>query len=194
MDAAGPQLRVISNMAVGVDNIDVAAATSRGILVTNTPGVLTDATADLTWALILSTVRRVVEGDRMVREGRFEPLESVHAARSFRRRRDTGHRRHGPHWASGRPARARLGHESDLHPEGRPPAGGAGTARGTLGILRRTGRSAPQGGHRDPARASAARDPAPHRAPRARPHAAGIVPRERGAEVRSSTRRRWWTR
>jgi glyoxylate reductase len=71
MDVAGPRLRVISNMAVGVDNIDVAAATSRGILVTNTPGVLTDATADLTWALILSTVRRVAEGDRMVREGRF---------------------------------------------------------------------------------------------------------------------------
>jgi glyoxylate reductase len=72
MDAAGPPLRVISNMAVGVDNIDVAAATARGILVTNTPGVLTDATADLAWALILSTVRRVVEGDRMVREGRFQ--------------------------------------------------------------------------------------------------------------------------
>ncbi len=72
MDAAGPQLRVISNMAVGVDNVDVAAATARGILVTNTPGVLTDATADLAWALILSTVRRVVEGDHMVREGRFE--------------------------------------------------------------------------------------------------------------------------
>jgi glyoxylate reductase len=72
MDAAGPQLKVVSNMAVGVDNIDVAAATARGILVTNTPGVLTDATADLAWALILSTVRRVVEGDRMVRGGRFE--------------------------------------------------------------------------------------------------------------------------
>jgi len=72
MDAAGPQLRVVSTMAVGVDNIDVAAATARGVLVTNTPGVLTDATADLTWALILSTARRVVEGDRMVREGRFE--------------------------------------------------------------------------------------------------------------------------
>jgi glyoxylate reductase len=70
MDAAGPRLAVISSMAVGVDNIDVAAATARGILVTNTPGVLTDATADLTWALILSTVRRVAEGDRMVREGR----------------------------------------------------------------------------------------------------------------------------
>jgi glyoxylate reductase len=73
MDAAGPRLRVISNMAVGVDNIDVPAATARGVLVTNTPGVLTDATADLTWALILSTVRRVTEGDRMVRGGGFEP-------------------------------------------------------------------------------------------------------------------------
>lgn len=72
MDAAGPRLRVISNMAVGYDNIDLAAAAERGIVVTNTPGVLTDATADLTWALILSVVRRVVEGDRMVRDGRFE--------------------------------------------------------------------------------------------------------------------------
>lgn len=72
MDAAGPQLRVISNMAVGFDNVDIPAATARGILVTNTPGVLTDATADLTWALILSITRRVVEGDRMVRGGRFE--------------------------------------------------------------------------------------------------------------------------
>jgi glyoxylate reductase len=72
MDAAGPQLRVISNMAVGFDNVDVPAATARRILVTNTPGVLTDATADLTWALILSMARRVVEGDCMVREGRFE--------------------------------------------------------------------------------------------------------------------------
>ncbi len=72
MDAAGGSLRVISNMAVGFDNIDVPAATERGILVTNTPGVLTDATADLAWTLILSVARRVVEGDRMVREGRFE--------------------------------------------------------------------------------------------------------------------------
>jgi glyoxylate reductase len=72
MDAAGDQLRVVSNMAVGFDNIDVSAATARGILVTNTPGVLTDATADLTWALILSAARRVVEGDRLVREARFE--------------------------------------------------------------------------------------------------------------------------
>ncbi len=72
MDAAGQQLRVISDMAVGFDNIDVEAATKRGILVTNTPGVLTDATADLTWALILGVMRRVAEGDRLVRDGRFE--------------------------------------------------------------------------------------------------------------------------
>ena len=72
MDAAGSRLKVVSTMAVGYDNIDVPAATERGILVANTPGVLTDATADLTWAMILGLARRVVEGDRMVREGRFD--------------------------------------------------------------------------------------------------------------------------
>jgi len=71
MEAAGPGLKVVSTMAVGYDNIDLAEAARRGILVGNTPGVLTEATADLTWALILSAGRRIVEGDRMVREGRF---------------------------------------------------------------------------------------------------------------------------
>lgn len=68
---AGKKLRIVANVAVGVDNIDVAAATRRGILVTNTPGVLTEATADLAWALILAAARRVVEGDAIVRAGRF---------------------------------------------------------------------------------------------------------------------------
>lgn len=71
LEAAGPSLVVVSNYAVGYDNIDVTAATRRGVLVTNTPGVLTDATADLAWALILAAARRVVEGDRLVREGGF---------------------------------------------------------------------------------------------------------------------------
>ncbi len=62
-----PALRVIANCAVGVDNVDVAAATARGIAVTNTPDVLTDATAELTFALMLAAARRVVEGDRLVR-------------------------------------------------------------------------------------------------------------------------------
>jgi glyoxylate reductase len=66
-----PRLKVVSNFGVGYDNIDVDIATKRGILVTNTPGVLTNTTADLTMALILSVGRRIVEGDRMVREGNF---------------------------------------------------------------------------------------------------------------------------
>jgi glyoxylate reductase len=68
LDAA-PSLRVVANLAVGFDNIDVDAARERGVVVTNTPDVLTDATADLTWALILAAARRIVEGDRLVRSG-----------------------------------------------------------------------------------------------------------------------------
>lgn len=69
MDAAGPQLKVISNHAVGFDNIAVAEATRRGIPVGNTPGILTDATADLTFALLMAAARRVVEAERFVRAG-----------------------------------------------------------------------------------------------------------------------------
>jgi glyoxylate reductase len=70
LDAAH-HLKIIANYGVGYNNIDVEAATRRGILVTNTPGVLTNATADITMALILAVGRRIIEGDRMVREGRF---------------------------------------------------------------------------------------------------------------------------
>jgi glyoxylate reductase len=67
--------RVISQVAVGYDNIDVAAATRRGILVTNTPGVLTETTADMAWAILLAAARRVVEGDRFTRSGRWKTWE-----------------------------------------------------------------------------------------------------------------------
>ena len=70
MDRA-PQLKVIANVAVGYDNIDVPAATARGILVTNTPDVLTDTTADFAFALLLAAARRVAEGDRFVRAGQW---------------------------------------------------------------------------------------------------------------------------
>jgi glyoxylate reductase len=66
---AGSSLKVVSNIAVGYNNIDVAHAKRRGIVVTNTPDVLTEATAELTWALILNVVRRVGEGERIVRRG-----------------------------------------------------------------------------------------------------------------------------
>ncbi len=72
MDAAGGNLKIIANYAVGYNNIDVDAATARGIVVTNTPGVLTDTTADLTMALMLATARRIVEADRFVRQGKFK--------------------------------------------------------------------------------------------------------------------------
>ncbi|MEA2289621.1 MAG: glyoxylate reductase, partial [Solirubrobacteraceae bacterium] len=67
LDAAGDQLRAVTNVAVGFDNIDVPAATRRGVLITNTPGVLTEATADLAMTLILAITRRAGEGERLIR-------------------------------------------------------------------------------------------------------------------------------
>lgn len=70
LDAAGPALRGVANVAVGFDNVDLAACARRGVVVTNTPGVLDDATADLAFALILAAMRRLGEGERLVRSGR----------------------------------------------------------------------------------------------------------------------------
>jgi glyoxylate reductase len=70
--AIGPQVKVISQMAVGFDNIDVAAATARGIPVGNTPGVLTDTTADFAWALLMAAARRIAEGDKFTRAGKWK--------------------------------------------------------------------------------------------------------------------------
>lgn len=72
MDTAGPQLKVISNHAVGFDNIDIPAATRRKIPVGNTPGILTDATADFAFSLLVAAARRVVEGDRYTRAGKWK--------------------------------------------------------------------------------------------------------------------------
>jgi glyoxylate reductase len=72
LDAAGPQLKVVSNYAVGFDNIDVAACAERGVAVGNTPGVLTETTADLAWALLMAAARRLPEGDHYVRDGRWK--------------------------------------------------------------------------------------------------------------------------
>lgn len=75
--AAAPSVKAVANMAVGCDNIDVAAATEHGVLVTNTPGCLTETTADLALALLLATARRIVEADRYVRGGRFERWQAT---------------------------------------------------------------------------------------------------------------------
>lgn len=70
--AAGDSLRIVANYAVGFDNVDLEACRLRGVRVSNTPGVLTDATADLAWALILAAARRVTEGDQLVRSGAWQ--------------------------------------------------------------------------------------------------------------------------
>lgn len=72
LDAAGPQLRIVANMAVGYNNVDVDAATERGIPVTNTPGVLTETTADLAWAILMATARRLGESERYLRAGKWK--------------------------------------------------------------------------------------------------------------------------
>jgi lactate dehydrogenase-like 2-hydroxyacid dehydrogenase len=69
VDAGLPDLKIVANVAVGYDNVDVSAVRSRGVVFTNTPDVLTEATAELTWGLILSLARRVTEGDRLIRRG-----------------------------------------------------------------------------------------------------------------------------
>jgi glyoxylate reductase len=71
LDAAGPQLKIVANVAVGYNNIDVPACRARGVAVTNTPDVLTNACADFTWALILAVTRRLGEGERVVRAGKW---------------------------------------------------------------------------------------------------------------------------
>ena len=72
LDAAGPQLKVVANYAVGFDNIDVLACARRGVAVGNTPGVLTETTADLAFALLMAAARRVAEGSRYVRDGNWK--------------------------------------------------------------------------------------------------------------------------
>lgn len=72
LDAAGSRLQVVANMAVGVDNIDLEACRERGVIVTNTPDVLTETTADLVWALLLAAARRVVEGHLLIQRGQWK--------------------------------------------------------------------------------------------------------------------------
>ncbi len=94
---AGPGLRLVANFGNGVDNIDVPAAHQKGITVTNTPGVLTEDTADMTMALILAVARRIPEGAAVIPRGRMDRLVAHLDARPAHHRQAPRHRRHGPH-------------------------------------------------------------------------------------------------
>jgi glyoxylate reductase len=78
IEAAGPRLKLIANFGNGIDHVDVAAARQKGITVTNTPGVLTEDTADMTMALVLATARRLSEGERLLRQGRWTGWAPTH--------------------------------------------------------------------------------------------------------------------
>jgi len=77
LDAAGKQCKIFANYAVGVDNIDLAAAKERGVMITNTPGVLTDTVAEHTFALMLALAHRIAEGDRFTRAGKYHGWEPM---------------------------------------------------------------------------------------------------------------------
>ena len=115
LDAAGPQLKIVANVAVGYNNIDVPACRARGIVVTNTPDVLTNACADFTWALILAVTRRLGEGERELRARRVERLGARPHAGHGAARQAARPRRRRPH----RPRRGRQGagvrHDRGLH-------------------------------------------------------------------------------
>jgi glyoxylate reductase len=82
LDAAGPQLKVVSNFAVGFENIDVGLCASRGVIATNTPNAVTEGTADLAWLLILATARRLIEADRYARSPEY-PARGALAMNDF---------------------------------------------------------------------------------------------------------------
>ena len=114
LDAA-PRLKVVSNYAVGFNNIDVPAATARGVAVGNTPGVLTDATADMAFCLLIAAARRVVEGHDYARSGQWKTWEPLGHLGPGPRRPHPRRRRHGPHrLRPGQTLPRRLGHARPL--------------------------------------------------------------------------------
>ena len=112
---ASPNLKCVANLAVGYDNIDVTACTEHGVLVCNTPGVLTETTAELTMALLLSYTRRIVEGDARRARWALDRVAPQLHARARPSRRHAGHRRARRHRYGRGATGARLRHAGRLH-------------------------------------------------------------------------------
>ncbi len=137
--AACPKLKVVANVAVGYDNIDVAAAARRGVVVTNTPGVLTDATADFAWALLLAVARNVVAGRPLRARRPLSRMDDDGIPRRGAGRAHARHRRIRPHRSGRRAARSGLRHARDLH---QPAPRRAGGGRRNRRAFRRQGNAA----------------------------------------------------
>ena len=140
---AGEQMKLIANFGNGVDNIDVASALRRSITVTNTPGVLTEDTADMTMALILAVARRIVEGANVIGSGLLERLGADLDARPPHHRQAARHRRHGPDRPGAGPARQRV---RPVDPLPQPPPAAGGDRRAARGDL--LGKPRPDAGAR----------------------------------------------
>ena len=119
LDAAGPSLKIVANVAVGYNNIDVTACRARGVVVTNTPDVLTNACADFTWALVLAVTRRLGEGERELRARTLVGLGARPPAGHGAARQAARPRRHGPHQSRGRGEGAGVRHVGRLYRSGR---------------------------------------------------------------------------
>ena len=180
LDAA-PELKVVANVAVGYNNIDVAAGESRGVVVTNTPDVLTEAVADFTWALILAVTRRLGEGERLVRRGEWKGWALDFMLGMELRGKQlgiVGLGRIGRAVAAKAPA---FGMHVGVRVASTAPARTTSVARRLLRHLRR----------RLAARAADARDAASDRSARAGADEAVGVSRSTPRAARSSTKRRW---
>ena len=185
LDAAGPQLRVVANVAVGYDNVDVAACTERGVRFTNTPGVLTDATADIAFALILMATRRLAEGERLIRAQRpwkWNPPTARHRHPG----QDARHRRARADRPRDRAPRQGLRHGGRLRgPPSRRRVARAGARR----ALRRPRRAARDLRRRLAALPAHRRDAPPDRRRAAAPDEADRVPGQHHARPRGRRRR-----
>ena len=137
--AANPKLRAVTSMSITPDNIDVAEATRRGIPVTVVPPIVAEATADIHFGLMIAVARRMIEGDRMVRAGKFPGSQSNHLAGSFVHGKTIGLVGRRPHRPGHRAARARLRHANHL-------LGPAPQARGRAGARHRARLARPAAG------------------------------------------------
>ena len=198
MLAANPKLKAVSSMNITQDRIDLAAATELGIPVTNIPAIVTDATADIGFGLLLAVARNIALGDKLFRSGRLSRLAVQSSGRRGGDRQDAGPGRLRPHRPGDGAPRPRLRHDDHLCRSAQAAAGRGGEVRCRLSQLRR---SAARGRFRLAASAAFAGDAAPDERPAVRAdeahgvrhqHLARAGDRRGGAGARAEGKENRW--